>query len=236
MIEFMKKQKKNYANNKISKEITKQIGKIAIQISKGQRNEEETRRWCIELLLNAFGYKSSDIETETKALGQRVDISLMDKGNILAIIECKAATVKLGMPAIMQAANYATSLGVEWAVTTNGHHWMMFHVSPALGKEPDVVMIFDVEILDEDGLSKNDAACLYLLTKQAITTGETKKVFHTENIMTIESLKRSMISPAVIAKIKEELQEQYHRIHGITPEVDADSLRDAIEAMADAFE
>ncbi|WP_172452483.1 hypothetical protein [Chromatium okenii] len=52
------------------------IERLAKMVAKGNRNEEETRRWVVDVLRTAFGYVDDQIETEMKALGKRVDIAI----------------------------------------------------------------------------------------------------------------------------------------------------------------
>ena len=91
MIWILGKINKKSRLSKINKEFKQQISRIATQIAKGKRNEEETRRWCVDILRSAMGYKDSDIETELTVLGRRVDIALKDSDKVFMVIECKAA-------------------------------------------------------------------------------------------------------------------------------------------------
>ena len=68
---------KRALKSSINKGFSDNIGRLAKMISKGTRNEDETRRWIIDVLKQGFGYTDDDIETEYKALGQRVDLSLI---------------------------------------------------------------------------------------------------------------------------------------------------------------
>ena len=232
----LKKRSKRFVSSKINKEISSHIGRIANQIAKGKRNEEETRRWCVDMLRYAFGYTDKEIETEASVLGKRVDIALLDGEKIIAVIECKAATVRLGGAAINQAANYAVALGAEWSIVTNGHQWMMFHVVPVRGSEPVINMMFDVSVLDEDGLSKEDVSYLYLITKQAILSGETKMVFHENEILSCNNIKNALSSPEVISVISEKLKSSYEAEHNVVVDADQAILKNILEFVIDDFE
>jgi len=222
---------------KINKEFQQQVGRIALQLSKGTRNEEEARRWCVDMLKSsAIGYKEADIETEARVLGKRVDIALKDDGKIFMVIECKAATVNINLPAIQQAATYAVALGAEWAVVTNGHDWSLYHVSPTKGVEPDITEIFDISILDEDGISEDDAYCLYLLTKEAIESGETKKLFHEINCTSIERIKSVVMSDEVVSILKKKLEESYRENMGVSVSVDDEEIKNIFESVFEIVE
>lgn len=207
--------------SKINSEFTAQIGRIATQIAKGKRNEEETRRWCVDILRTGLGYKDHDIETEASALGQRIDIAIKHDDRIIMVIECKAATVELTEKAAVQAANYASSIGAEWIVITNGHTWILFHVSVTRGKEPDIEMVFAVEILDDDGLSTEDASNLYLLTKTALLSGETIQEHHNQRCMNMDILRRVFHDESVTKYCADKIKSEYAKETGVKVDVSA---------------
>lgn len=231
-----KKINKKSRLNKINKEFTQQIGRIAEQIAKGKRNEEETRRWCVDLLRSAMGYKDADIETELSVLGQRVDIALKNSDKVFMVIECKAATVKLGDAAINQAATYAVALGAEWAVVTNGNTWMLFHVMPSKGGEPDLWLVFDVEILDDDGLSKEDVEYLNLLTKEAVLSGDTKQTFHNGNCLSFDAIRSAICSGPILSEIVRKIESEYKTKTGANVSITEDQLSEVLSWMIDISE
>lgn len=222
---------------KIGKEFQQQVGRIAMQLSKGRRNEEEARRWCVDLLKSpAMGYKEEDIETEARVLGKRVDIALKDDGRIFMVIECKAATVNINGNAINQAASYAVGLGAEWAAVTNGHNWCLYHVSATKGVEPDITEIFDISILDEDGVSEDDSYYLYLLTRFAIDSGETKELFHEINCTSVSRMRAAVLSDETVRLICKNLEDNYKEKMGISIAVDESEVYEFFEEMFDIIE
>lgn len=231
-----KKINKKSRLNKINKEFTQQIGRIATQIAKGKRNEEETRRWCVDLLRSAMGYKDTDIETELSVLGQRVDIALKDSDKVFMVIECKAATVKLGDAAINQAATYAMALGAEWTVVTNGCTWMLFYVAPSKGGEPDLYLVFNVEILDDDGLSKEDAEYLYLLTKESVLSGDTKQAFHNAYCLAFDEIRSAICSGPILSQIARKIETEYKTKTGASVTVAENELSEILNFMIDISE
>lgn len=236
MFGFLKNRARSSASNKISKEITENIGKIATQLAKGKRNEEETRRWCVDMLRSAFGYKDHELETELSVLGKRADIALLDGEKVIAVIECKAATVELTHSAINQVANYAAALGTEWAIVTNGRQWMMFRVTPKRGSAPDVWLLFSVDILDDDGLSKEDVGFLYLLTKKSILSGETLQAHHQRQLTSFENLRDALNTPEVISMITTRLVSNYKAKHGISLNPDQESVKELFLDIIDIIE
>lgn len=206
---------KRALKSNIGKGFTDNIGRLAKMISKGKRNEDETRRWVIDILKQGFGYTDDDIETECRALGQRVDIALVDNEKIFAVIECKAVNVEIKQNAINQAANYATSLGVDWAIVTNGQMWSLYHVGAGKKNLPDVFEVFTVELLDEDGISKDDITLLYLLTKKSLLSGETEDFFFETRLYDENNILKAILSDSVAKAVTKELIKNYKNEHGI---------------------
>lgn len=218
-IGFIKKIRKMTGKKGIQKNIgtglIEHIDKLARMVAKGNRNEEETRRWVIGVLVDAFGYHPDQIETEMKALGKRVDIAITFKDKVLMVIECKASNMPLKQSAVHQAANYATSLGAEWAAVTNGQQWQLFHVGPKPGEEANIVEIFDVEILDEDGISKDDIEALFMMTDQALLSGKAMEWYHFNNCTNGDRIIVSLLSEPVIESLRNELVQSYKQKYGV---------------------
>lgn len=210
-----KKPTRKITKTSIGKGFKDNIGRLAKTISKGKRNEDETRRWIIDVLKEGLGYTEDDIETECPVLGKRADIVLMDGKNVLAVIECKSANVQITQAAINQAANYALALGTEWAITSNGQAWGLYHVERGKNKSPEIVELFIIELLDDDGISKDDVECLDLLTKKSILSGRTERWFHESRIVEGDNLYQAILSTPVINAICKELIKQYKKDYGI---------------------
>lgn len=208
----------------ISQGLINHIERLAKQVAKGNRNEEETRRWIIDVLRSAFGYKDDQLETEMKVLGKRVDIAVKSGDKVLMVIECKASNVKLNKAAVNQATSYAIALGAEWALVTNGQVWDMYHVSPNKGAEPDISDVFIVEILDDDGISKSDIDCLYLLTEKALSSGETLKTMHWMKASSIENILNTIFTDKMLKAISSHATSNYKKeygveVEGVTPDL-----------------
>jgi len=216
---LMKKIRKMTGKKGIKKNIGQglvdHIDKLAKMIAKGNRNEEETRRWVIDVLVDAFGYHPDQLETEMKALGKRVDIAITSKGKVLMVIECKASNVELKQAAVNQAANYATSLGAEWAAVTNGRAWKLYHVNPKSGAEADLVEILDVGLLDDDGISKDDIDALFMMTEQSLVSGDTMKEFHFNNCTSEERIINALISTPLLKALHDEIVNSYRLEFGV---------------------
>lgn len=173
-------------------------------------SEEQVRLWVIDALSDVLGYEhTAEIDTEVRALGQRVDIVLKRDGQIFLVIECKNIRNKLRSKVTEQAVAYATSLSARWVVTTNGQIWKLFQVVPRKGREPKVTEIFDVALLDEDGVSEIDAECLYLLTSRAVFGGDLEKKSHYIACTSRKRILKALGSERVTKALRLELTSSY---------------------------
>lgn len=181
-----------------------------VEIANAPRaSEEEVRRWCFDALENALGYSKSEIDTEVSVLSGRVDIALKRDGDIFLVMECKNIRHKLTNTVRDQAAGYATSLSAEWAVVTNGQIWRLYRVIPQIGKDPRFIEIFDVSLLDEDGVSEVDAENLYLLTSRAVFGGDLEKMSHMIACTSKKRILKALASERVIKALRLELASTY---------------------------
>jgi len=175
------------------------------------KSEELVRVWCIDVLRSSLGYKDEDIDLELSALGDRIDIALKHEGDVVLIIECKGIENKLPTKARDQAVKYAATKNASWAVITSGQNWALYRVVPVKGRDPLAVEVFNIALLDDDGLSNYDLTRLYLLTKRALIRGETEKEFHRAQCLDAKHLYNAMLSPRAITAIRRSLIDGYRK-------------------------
>jgi predicted type IV restriction endonuclease len=181
-----------------------------VEISNSPKaSEEEVRRWCIEALENVLGYSKNELDTEVRTLGGKVDIALKRGDHIFLVIECKNIRAKLNNNVRDQAAGYATSLSAEWAVVTNGQIWRLYRVIPQPGRDPRFIEIFDVSLLDEDGVSEVDAEKLYLLTSKAVFGGDLENESHLVACISKKRILQALASERVVKALRLELATTY---------------------------
>lgn len=94
-------------------------------------------------------------------------------------------------------------------------------------------LIFDVSLLDEDGISDRDAENLYLLTSRAMSSGDTEKVFHAVCCMSSLRLRSALFSERVVKAMRLQLLETYLDETEVRLNVDDDEILDALK---DEFE
>ncbi len=195
--------------------------------------EEQVRIWCVDALRTALGYGDEEIETERKVLNGRIDIAIKKDDRVSVVIECKAIRSRLGANALEQAGTYAATLRAHWVVLTNGDIWKLYRVMPRDGQEPRMELVFDVSLLDDDGISQRDAENLYLLTSRAMNCGDTEKAYHRVVCKNSLRLRSALFSERVVKAIRLELIQGYQDEFGERVNIDDDEM---LEALRDEFE
>lgn len=87
--------------------------------------EEWVRQHFFHYLMNQKGVPlpliSSEYSIKVNELSRRCDGVIFDRsGQALAIIECKAPSIKLNQETLYQIAQYNFKLRVKWLILTNG--------------------------------------------------------------------------------------------------------------------
>ncbi|MGE8497381.1 MAG: type I restriction enzyme HsdR N-terminal domain-containing protein [Pseudomonas sp.] len=204
---------------------------VAMELAE-KTSEENVRIWVVDALVNALGYRHEEIDTEVRTLGKRVDIALKKDGQIFLVIECKAVRSKLNTSVRDQAINYATSLSASWAVITNGHTWRLYQIIPRTGRDPRLVEIFDIALLDADGVGESDVEGLYLVTARALFGGETERMSHQIACTSKRQILQTVTSERVIKAMRLELIESYRNQNGVSVSLDDETVK---EVVSDVF-
>ncbi|ADB16379.1 hypothetical protein Psta_1704 [Pirellula staleyi DSM 6068] len=210
----------------------KSLHKRLIEINEQGGSEEQVRVWCIDVLRLVLGYEDCDIDTEVHTLGQRIDIALKHDDRIFLVIECKNPRLKLSEKVRDQAAQYASSVSADWAVTTNGSIWSLYRVIPRRGQSADPIKVFDAVLLDEDGISEADVANFYLLTSRALFNGETMCEFHRRESASYQRILSVLSTDRVVNATCKALIENYQAETGEKPALTEDYIR---ACLADMF-
>jgi hypothetical protein len=230
-----KKRTKAEIRKAIYKKIKKEFGPFLKQLEAiaecENYSEEKVRVWCIGVLQNVLGYDDSDLDFELSAGNKKIDIAIKHEDSVVLIIECKRKT-SLQETARKQAIDYAMTRSADWAVVTNGRTWELHRVIPVKGQNPRTVEVFNIALLDDDGLSNYDVERMYLLTKRALLRRETEKEFHRAQYFDKNNIFDAMLSDRVTRAIRRALTLDYkkkHKVHvGPTVEEVRDELKELI--------
>ncbi len=208
-------------------------GRLSSVANAERSSEEEVRRWCVDALRAALGYSDEQIDTETRVLNKRVDIVLKKDGKVFLVIECKNIRSPLRCNVRDQAAHYALALSADWAAVTNGQVWKLYRVLPQQGVDPKLIEIFDVSLLDEDGVSDADAEMLYLLTARAVNSGDLERMYHQVAATSRRRLLRALQAERVVKALRIQLVDAYCEESGHKVNLDDDQTATLLE---EAFE
>lgn len=143
--------------------------------TKGETGEANTKAALIEPILQSLGWDTQDPSTvlrEKKAFaGKFVDYVLLVDGDETLIIEAKPLDTNLSDEKIIsQALNYANTLGVRWAILTNGLQYRIYD-NAAPGKPRDK-LFREVDLVDDDNKENEDAAeALQKLDQRSLSDG-----------------------------------------------------------------
>lgn len=189
-------------------------------------SEEEVRRWVVDVLRTSFGYDDRDIRTEEKVHDRKVDIVLRTDpdGPPCFVFEIKNIRRSLNQRVIDQATSYAIGLGSPYAVVTNGAVWRLFR---SCGKE-GLSEIFDVALLDEDGVSDEDAELLYLISKRAYMSADTERQTHLVAATNPTRLVAALVDEGVVSKLRRTLETRYRDETKVKVALDSDELKDRL--------
>lgn len=236
-VQTARRRRKRRSSRQVRQEVIDEVadgfqklhGQLSAIAQADQSSEEQVRLWCYDVLKTALGYKPNQIDAELRVLGKRVDLALKDDGKVFMIIECKSINGRLSNSVRDQAVGYAAHLNAEWAVVTNGCIWKLYHVEGVEGKEPESQEVFNISLLDEDGVSDDDAECLYLLTARAIFKGETNNEAHKVACLSEANFLQTLKSESVIEAVKKQLVSQYKKQTKVDIDFDDDDFQEKYE-------
>lgn len=208
-------------------------GRLQNLAQEAGNKEEQVRIWCMDALRTALGYDTEDLETERKVLNGRIDIAIKKDGRVETVIECKAIRSRLNTNVLGQAGTYAATLSAKWVVLTNGDIWKLYRVIPQKGQEPTMELVFDVALLDDDGISEQDAENLYLLTARAMACGDTEKAYHNMVCKNSLRLRAALFSERVVKAMRLELAQGYESETETRVQITDEEM---LEALHDEFD
>lgn len=151
--------KNHYLNNKRIKELE-------------DSNESQTRVIINHLLSDVLGYAElDDIKTEYPVRGGFIDylIELDDKK--IFTIEAKTYGTKLTDKHLRQAIYYATTVGSDWIILTDGRMLELYRIK--YSKPVIVRKLFSIDLMSVD---VNSRQLVSYLTKASINKGELDKL------------------------------------------------------------
>lgn len=169
-------------------------------------NEGDTRLLITDFLSDALGYnKHEDLLTEFRVKNEYADFGIRIDGDLIAFVECKRATTKLGPKHLRQVEMYAVNEGTEWLVLTNGSVWQVYHVTGGLPVVVDAVL--EVDLLGPASpASKVDA--LFHITREAMKRGLIMELWKAKAATSPKAIARAIRSDPVMVALRKEIRRQ----------------------------
>lgn len=167
-------------------------------------NEGDTRLLVTDFLSDGLGFdKFEDLSTEYQVRGEFADYGIRIDKDLVAFIEVKRITTKLGAKHLRQVQAYALNEGVEWVILTNGARWQAYHVTAAMPVEVDLAL--DVDLLGDESLTQK-VNQLFYLTRASLKRRQIDELWKVRRAKSPSSLAETILSDAVIGAIRKELR------------------------------
>lgn len=169
-------------------------------------NEGDTRLLVTDFLCEGLGFdKYEDLTTEYQVKGEFADYGLRIDKQLIAFIEVKRCTQKLGARHLRQVQAYAVNEGVEWMILTNGRDWQVWHLTGGLPVIVDLAL--EIDLLGDAPLTaKCDA--MFFLSKDAIKRRLLDEVWQAKAATSPRSLASIVLSETVVEAVRKELRRQ----------------------------
>src|ERR1022692_3793808 len=154
-----------------------------------------------------------------KAAPRSADYGVRIAKQLVAFIEAKRCTTKLGAKHLRQVEMYAVNEGVEWMILTNGQVWQLWHL--ALGRPVVLDLALEVDLLGEGGPAQK-AETLFYLSKEAFKHHAIDELWKVKAATSAKSLAAVITSDTVLDQIRKELRRQTHH------NIEVKELRDLV--------
>lgn len=169
-------------------------------------NEADTRLLVTEFLCAGLGFdRYEDLTGEFLVKGEFADYGIRIDKELIAFVEIKRCTQKLGVRQLRQVQMYAVNEGVEWMILTNGQVWQVWHLTGGLPVVVDLALEVDL-LSDATAVQKSDT--LFHLSKESIKRKLLDELWRAKAATSPNSLANVMLSDAVIEALRKELRKQ----------------------------
>jgi predicted type IV restriction endonuclease len=111
--------------------------------------EDETRAWFIDKILDALGYSDfDDVEHgSAQSSGTFPDYVLRAAGERVMAVEAKRLDANLGAKEASQLVSYCSVVGVRWGVLTDGRQVQVYD-APVVGVKPADRLVLQINLAD----------------------------------------------------------------------------------------
>ena len=189
--------------------------------ARGPISEEGTRARLINPVIDALGYTGwDDVEHgSASASGDFPDYVLRVEGTRVAAIEAKKLGHQLRAREAAQLIGYAATLGVRWAVLSDGRIWKVYD-APVLNVEPEDRLVFEVDLADYGDREEFETRIyphIVLLAKSEMRTGgalqrraaqeSIRELLTTGDSRAVEAIQRELEATKAVRMTRDEIVE-----------------------------
>lgn len=167
-------------------------------------NEGDTRLLVTDFLCEGLGYdKYEDLTTEYQVKGEFADYGIRIEKQLVAFIEVKRVTTKLGAKHLRQVEMYAVNEGVEWMILTNGAVWQVYHLTGGLPVVIDLAL--EVDLLGT-ATGPHKVNMLFYLTRESLRRRQIDEIWKARRATAPASLAEVLVSDTVVDAVRKELR------------------------------
>lgn len=169
-------------------------------------NEADTRFLITDFLCEVLGYdKFTDLTAEFAIKGDFADYGLRVDKQLVALIEVKRVTTKLGPKQLRQVEDYGAREGIEWLILTNAAQWQIYHLDSQLPVTTELV--FEVDLTGPEQLAKK-ADRLFPITLQGMRHKVIDAEWKAKKSTSPKAIARILASAVVVTAVRKELKRQ----------------------------
>jgi hypothetical protein len=168
-------------------------------------NEGDTRLLVTDFLCEGLGYdKYENLTTEYQVKGEFADYGVRIDKDLVAFIEVKRCTTKLGEKHLRQVQMYAANEGVEWMFLTNGVVWQVYHLTAGLPLVTDLAL--EVDLLDETVTPAKKVAELFYVTLPALKRRQIDELWQAKAATSPKAIAKALLSEPVVDALRKEIR------------------------------
>ncbi len=207
------------------KKIVKSIGPL----KERDAVEADTRLLVTDLLCDLLGYdKYENLTAEYSVKGEFADYGIRLDKQLVAFVEVKRVTQKLNPNHLRQVESYALKQGVHWAILTNAQVWQAYYVESIKGKQSELTLVFEVDLLDVNMKPAIRTDLLFLLCKESVEKGRIEDFRLAQNAISPKTLLPILLSDEVLENVRKEIRRRTDQ------KVEVKDLKMAMKRMLDA--
>jgi hypothetical protein len=185
---------------KLVRRVVKPLGEAIAR----DANEADTRMLITDILREGLGYSDyGDLSAEHPVRGEFADYGIRIDQQLIAFVEMKRATTKLGVRHLRQVELYAMHEGIEWVVLTNGADWHVYHLTAGM---PIIVdLAFNINLIDDKTSPTQKVDKLFYLSKESMRRRQIDELWRMQAATSPRQLAVSMLSKPVLVAMHREI-------------------------------